>query len=197
MLTDSSALAAQGETCAKSRAFPLGPSAPRSNVVSLLLRYGTCDARCCSADTTSPKALSDLLMCRASNRRSPDASERATRSEPARSTRNKAPRVFTFVSRDTASTRTITTECDRLERAFIAVAPVERFASPSRIAAYTSSASRTTRATASGTLSAPATVFVFVRDPFDPDAFRGSAPNPETSILRPPLFASKSRHSSL
>ena len=65
-------------------------------------------------------------------------------------------RVRARVSRETAPTRTITTECDRLERAFIAVAPVDRFASPSHIAAKTSSASRATRATASGTLSAAA-----------------------------------------
>lgn len=54
---------------------------------TLLLRYGTWPLRCCSADTTSPRALRLLLMAAASLRRSPSAPLRDTRSLPARSIR--------------------------------------------------------------------------------------------------------------
>ena len=141
--------------------------------------YGTWAPPSLSACTTSPKAESDLLMCCASFRRSPVASDFATRSDPARSTRYNTPRVAAPVSTLRPSTRTHTTEWLRLERRFIAVAPVARIASPSAITAATSSAVRTGRYVASGAL-----------DPED-------APWSFTSTVASADAASKSRHRSL
>ena len=93
-----------------------------------------------------------MLMCCASFRRSPVASDRDKRSLPARSTRYKTPRVIVPVSLVTPSTCTMTMLCDREERSFIAVAPVARFTSPSNITSATSRLDVTVRVTAVGTL---------------------------------------------
>ena len=116
-------------------------------------------------------------MCCDSLSRSPRASDRARRSDPAKSTRYSTPRVRAPESAATPSTRTITTEWLLLDRSFIAVAPVARFTSPSRITSRTSSADDTRRAVASGTFSP-------VLDPHAVTSTRASASSAKRSTHR-------------
>mmetsp|Transcript_9626 Transcript_9626/g.26843 ORF Transcript_9626/g.26843 Transcript_9626/m.26843 type:complete len:225 (+) Transcript_9626:875-1549(+) len=67
------------------------PSESWSKCVNLEFRYGTCPTLRSRAVTTSASALSDLLMCVASLNRSPTASLRLRRSEPAKSTKLSLP----------------------------------------------------------------------------------------------------------
>ena len=67
--------------------FESPPSESCRKYVSFELRYGTCLSFRASAAMTSPSDDSDLLMFCASFSRSPVASVRERRSEPARSTR--------------------------------------------------------------------------------------------------------------
>eukprot|EP00959_Pyramimonas_sp_CCMP1952_P471885 9499134-Pyramimonas_sp.AAC.2 len=64
------------------------------SVVSLELRYGMWFCLPAKAAMTSPSAARLLLMCCASFSRAPVASDRSTRSDPARSTRLKVPTDF-------------------------------------------------------------------------------------------------------
>mmetsp|Transcript_32364 Transcript_32364/g.77703 ORF Transcript_32364/g.77703 Transcript_32364/m.77703 type:complete len:203 (-) Transcript_32364:1360-1968(-) len=94
-------------------------------MVSLELRYGTCEDLFASACRTSPRALRDLLMWFASFIRSPSARESLVRSDPAKSHRCRKPTGTPLRLRTTARDRI---RCDRLLRAFSCVLPTARLA---------------------------------------------------------------------
>lgn len=149
--------------------------------VSLLFRYGTWGLFCAKANMTSPRADKDLFMCWASFNLSPVASDRSTRSLPARSTRCKDPRKVDWVFWSMPHTcmvkmlpqmiydfRMLTSNAlyslhqlktgiekknlwDRLLRSFNAVAPTDRFEKPNSIRSTTSDVDWTVCMVASGT----------------------------------------------
>mmetsp|Transcript_26357 Transcript_26357/g.90632 ORF Transcript_26357/g.90632 Transcript_26357/m.90632 type:complete len:235 (+) Transcript_26357:999-1703(+) len=87
---------------------------------------------------TLPRAMSDLLMCRASNNRSPDDSDFFSLSEPARSTRCSLPVVGLSPACDGMTTSIVKTVCDRDDVSFILVASVARRRRPRSIMSKTS-----------------------------------------------------------
>ena len=99
---------------------------------------------------TCPSESSDLLMFAASSERtsSPEMPEFLAHSEPARSTRCNLP-WYSMVPPERAAaqrdTRSVTTQCERLERSFILVSPTCRRFWAQRSSATTSSGSRTWR----------------------------------------------------
>ena len=107
----------------------LPPSAGRSNVVSLLSRYGTCLRPSVSAVMHLPNTLSDALMPIASAARSPDALDALSCSEPARSTRTSRERI-NKAPRRRCVRRKMSAVCARLDLSFIAVEATARRASP-------------------------------------------------------------------
>mmetsp|Transcript_52159 Transcript_52159/g.118922 ORF Transcript_52159/g.118922 Transcript_52159/m.118922 type:complete len:203 (+) Transcript_52159:505-1113(+) len=129
------------------------PSAPRSSVVSLHSRYGTCRAPSTRAPMTFPRTMSDSLMPTASRFRAPSALDFLSRSEPARSTKCKVectkrpPRVWLMWS-----TRTV---CAREDRSFIAVAANFFRAWPARSTCRASSRLATDTSTAPTRLAPP------------------------------------------
>mmetsp|Transcript_8339 Transcript_8339/g.18218 ORF Transcript_8339/g.18218 Transcript_8339/m.18218 type:complete len:283 (+) Transcript_8339:28-876(+) len=139
-----------GETFTIIKALESPPRESLSNVVRREFRYGTWQEaprpRRARASTTSPSAERDLLMCCASRSRSPMTPDFSTRSEPARSTKERRPSS----SRAWPSTSQLPSKeswnimWDLLERSFEAVAAVclSRVARRSRL--WTATASFTT-----------------------------------------------------
>ena len=132
--------------------FVLPPSESCSRRVSFESRYGMCcDFPSTSADMTFPSALSERLIFVASFSRSPLACVLLCRSEPAKSTRFSFPTVMCGSApggspgrtRD-VSTVTVKMECDRLESAFMSVAPTLLFFFPTWRILCISSADLTT-----------------------------------------------------
>ena len=143
-------LAGSGARCASMRTREFPPNESASRRVSREFRNGTCARFSSRALTTSPSADRLLLMCCASRRRSPRASDRATRSDPARSTRCSLPFDARPDARSVPTHRTVTTQWLRLERSLSAVAELARRAIPSDMIARTCAASlASTRATSS------------------------------------------------
>ena len=128
--------------------------------MSLLLRYGMCLRFSSNAATTSPSALRLLLMCCASFNRSPAASDRDTRSEPAKSTRCNRPEIFAPDAMSTPSQYTVTTEWLRLDLSLSAVSAEARRDAPSRITSSACAGSRTTTLVAANSSSSSAFVAV-------------------------------------
>mmetsp|Transcript_6586 Transcript_6586/g.26868 ORF Transcript_6586/g.26868 Transcript_6586/m.26868 type:complete len:208 (+) Transcript_6586:237-860(+) len=75
---------------------------------------------------TSPSAASDLLMCAVSFARSPVAPDLESLSEPAKSMRLSTPSTSSSVAAHAPWMRSVKTQCERDERSFIAVLPMER-----------------------------------------------------------------------
>ena len=80
-------LSAVGRQCTSIKVLLSPPNDSSSKEVSFEFRYGTCACLAPRAAMTSASALSDLLMCCASFRACPSASDFESRSDPARSTR--------------------------------------------------------------------------------------------------------------
>mmetsp|Transcript_25852 Transcript_25852/g.73888 ORF Transcript_25852/g.73888 Transcript_25852/m.73888 type:complete len:219 (-) Transcript_25852:2774-3430(-) len=94
--------------------------------VSFELRNGMCDRPSALARKTSARLDKLRLMFCVSLSRSPTAPERSRRSEPARSTRCRAPRSSEFSSWFEPDRYNAKMECDRDETEFMSVLPTAR-----------------------------------------------------------------------
>mmetsp|Transcript_26814 Transcript_26814/g.51083 ORF Transcript_26814/g.51083 Transcript_26814/m.51083 type:complete len:205 (-) Transcript_26814:237-851(-) len=137
--------------CTNMHTLARPPSESCRSVVSLELRKGMWLDLLAYAAMTSPSAERLLLMCCASFSRAPVASERPTRSDPAKSTRLSMLDSLLPDRKCCAVTWMDTTEWDLEERSFMEVWPMARLDSPSCMVATTSRVSATGLATASGT----------------------------------------------
>mmetsp|Transcript_85504 Transcript_85504/g.170713 ORF Transcript_85504/g.170713 Transcript_85504/m.170713 type:complete len:387 (+) Transcript_85504:322-1482(+) len=93
----------------------LPPIAPRSMLVSVESRYGTCAARSPTALTTLPSVVSDELMPTAWRMPTPSTPVLEIRSDPARSTQTSS--LCVTVPRCRSVTCKCTKQCERDERA--------------------------------------------------------------------------------
>lgn len=96
---------------------------------------------------TSIRALSDLLICFASVRADPEASDFDMRSDPAKSTRDSRPDNITLplfrLHRSLTSTSIMRTMCDLLLWSLLLVLATARLACPRRVTSSTSSGDAT------------------------------------------------------
>ena len=129
-------IAPAGPQFAHMTVFVLPPNESCSNLVSFESRYGMCcDLPSTRADMTLPRADRDKLILVASFSRSPVACVFDCLSLPARSTRFSFPTVICSPVRTVPvlsqhSTMIVKMACERLEPAFMAVAPTLLFFLP-------------------------------------------------------------------